>query len=86
MALNTTSTSTPATKLKPAEGWLNVYISHGGKDYKVGAIPLDNSKPLHARINAACGAAGGVEPIEAHISMSWQAGGSAEPADLNLPF
>lgn len=85
MALNTTAT-TVATKLKPAEGWLNIYISHAGKDYKVGAIPLDNSKPLHARINAACGAAGNVEPIEAFISMSWQAGSAADPSELNLPF
>lgn len=85
MALNTISAPV-ATRLKPAEGWLNIFISYGGRDYKVGAIPLDNTKPLHARINAACAKAGDVQPIETHISMSWQAGGSPEPSDLNLPF
>lgn len=79
-----TETSTVKT-LKPAEGWLNVYISVNGKDHKVGAIPLDNSKALHARINTAC-ASKGVEAIEGFVTLNWQAGGTADPAQLDLPF
>lgn len=73
-------------KLKPAEGWLNVYITHNGKDLKIGGIPLDNSKPLHARINAACSKTGDVSPIENYISMTWAAGGATDPSGLDLPF
>jgi len=86
MGFQTTSTSTSTKVLKPAEGWLNIYVTGAdGKDYKVGAIPLDNDKALHARINAAC-AAKGIEAIEGHVTLNWQPGGTKAPDALNLPF
>jgi predicted GH43/DUF377 family glycosyl hydrolase len=86
MGFQTTTTATSTKTLKPAEGWLNVYITGtDGKEYKIGAIPLDNDKPLHARINAAC-TSKGVEAIEGHVSLNWQPGGTKEASSLNLPF
>jgi hypothetical protein len=73
-------------ELERAAGWLNVYVSDNqGQMHKVGAIPLNNSKALHARINAAC-AKQGLEVLEDHLHLVWQAGGNNDPAALDLPF
>jgi hypothetical protein len=86
MGFQTTVTSQAVKTLKPAEGWLNIYITGtDGKDYKVGAIPLDNDKALHARINAACKEKG-IEAIEGHVTLNWQPGGTKDASGMALPF
>ncbi len=75
MAMNN-KPAAPATnqrELKPAEGWLNLTLvaADGTVIGKIGGVPLDDSNPLHAAINAAQGE---FDPEQCSIEFNWNSG------------
>ena len=76
MALNNqpqAQTNNAQRTLKPAEGWLNLTLvaPDGTVIGKIGGIPLDDSNPLHAAINAAQGE---FDPDQCSIEINWNSG------------
>ena len=73
-------------ELEKAVSWINVYVIGGdGKRHKVGAIPLNESKPVQSRVHTAC-AKNGLDSIADYLQLEWQPGTSGDPAKLDLPF
>lgn len=74
MAMNNKPASnTTQRELKPAEGWLNLTLvaADGTVIGKIGGVPLDDSNPLHAAINAAQGE---FDPEQCSIEFNWNSG------------
>ena len=82
MAMNN-KPAAPATnqrELKPAEGWLNLTLvaADGTVIGKIGGVPLMDSNPLHAAINAAQGE---FDPDQCSIEFTWNSGTPKHSAD-----
>lgn len=77
MALNNQPNQNQANNngktLKAAEGWLNLTLvdPDGNLIGKIGGVPLDDSNPLHAAINAAMGE---FDPDACRIEVTWNSG------------
>ena len=83
MAMNNKPASNITQReLKPAEGWLNLTLvaADGTVIGKIGGVPLDDSNPLHAAINAAQGE---FDPEQCSIEFTWNSGTKKHsPADF----
>ncbi len=74
MAMNNKPASNSTQReLTPAEGWLNLTLvdSEGNTIGKIGGVPLMDSNPLHAAINAAMGE---FDPDACKIEVTWNSG------------
>ena len=82
MAMNNKPATTVTRELIPAEGWLNLTLvdSEGNTIGKIGGVPLMDSNPLHAAINAAMGE---FDPEQCSIAFTWNSGTKKHsPADF----
>ena len=75
-----TAPATNQRELTPAEGWLNLTLvdSEGNTIGKIGGVPLMDSNPLHAAINAAMGE---FDPEQCSIQFNWNSGTPKRSAD-----
>ena len=73
MTMKNKPATTVTRELKPAEGWLNLTLvsADGTVIGKIGGVPLDDSNPLHAAINAAQGE---FDPEQCFIDFTWNSG------------
>ena len=73
MAMNNKPATTVTRELTPAEGWLNITLEdlQGNVIGKVGGVPLMDSNPLHAAINAAQGE---FDEGQCKLVISWNSG------------
>ena len=81
MAMNNKPASNSTQReLTPAEGWLNLTLvdSEGNTIGKIGGVPLVDSNPLHAAINAA---EGEFDPDQCKLVITWNSGTPKRSAD-----